>query len=590
MWLLEEGEQFDGRYRIRREIGSGGMGHVYAAFDEELRETVAIKIIRPDLVDDDELVERFKREVRIARQIHHPNVVRIFEFGRTKLRDKNLYYLTMELLAGKDLAAWMRGRPFSLSETIRIGVQICDALGEAHRVGVVHRDLKPANVFIDEHDRAKLMDFGISRLTTLSGLTRGSSFIGTPKYMSPEQVSGRAIDARSDLYSLGVVLFELATRKVPFEGQTPVEVALRHLQERPPTPRAWNRAIPAPLEQVILTCLEKEPAARYPSAAALREALQSAALDSEEETHSVPRSSAVPPEARAGSIPEVDDSTTGASTPWVHLSREEKLLPEDVPTTRRRKAREIPSRRRAVVMALGVLAILVVFGYGRLQHRPLDSPTPQTSSAPSKVPTSAEGPVEIDPQEEQEQARPLPESESGGSDASTPHDPPLRKAATSTATPAPPPAQQSVPPARVRIAANPGTQIFIDDRLAGTVPPVVRRELEPGRHRIRYVIPGYDEHEEVVDIAPGEEHRFAHHFRAFGLLRVVSRPYARVILDDEDLGFTPLNLEKVGAGPHRLILRRDGFRTVEEWVTVRPGQNNRFQFLLTPLLEKERRR
>ena len=555
MWILKPGDLFDQRYRIEREIGSGGMAYVYAVTDEELQDTVALKVIKPELVAEPELVERFKREVRIARQINHPNIVRIFEFGRTDLEGKIFYYLTMELLKGVDLGNWLMERgSIALNETVDIGIQLCDALGEAHGKGVIHRDIKPQNIFIDEGGRATLMDFGISRLATLTGLTRGSQLMGTPRYMSPEQVSGgkTELDHRSDLYSLGIVLYELCTRQVPFSGETPVEVAIRHIQEKPQPPRELNARIPETLEKIILNCLEKDPGSRYDSAKELAVALQETAQVLGVETQEIP------------SLRQNFEERE--TTPRFIKARATSVVKDDVRAMSLPPALS-PSRRHGVTirtkvkkrkwLAGGLIGVAVIAALGFLwMFASRDTPREPELGVEGSEPMPLEG-------TEQVGTSPQPSAE------------PESRSALETTSSTP-----LTGPIPVRISANPGTSIFVDGIAVGTVPPVVRYELAAGEHRIRYVIPDYDEFEETVNVSHGRDNRFSHRFPLFGVLRVVCRPYASVRLNGRDLGYTPVNLNKVREGEHRLVLHREGYETIEESVSVRPGQINLFRYSL----------
>jgi serine/threonine-protein kinase len=546
MWVLKTGDLFDKRYRIQREIGTGGMSFVYAAVDEELKETVALKIIRPELVYDDELVERFKREVRIARQILHPNIIRVFEFGRAEVEGKVFLYLTMELLTGVDLASWLKRRgAISLNEILEVSIQICDALSEAHRHGVIHRDVKPHNIFIDETGRATLVDFGISRLAHLPGLTDRNYVMGTPRYMSPEQVGGKdEIDHRSDIYSFGIVLYELCTQTVPFNGQTPVEVALRHIQEPPKPPRRINAGVPIHLETAIMTCLQKKPEARFSSADRLLNELKRIASQSR----------VAPPLAGKDQTDEKDEGQRDEES-----SRTSRR--PDWTMVRKRAAFVLAENKISVILlgglfSIGVVAVLVTF----LILSNVET-APETTSVPAEeTPTQSSLANEI---------------------------PPATSSMALPTEPSPAVADEEPPvvasgPASVVIAANPGTRIYLDDEYLGTVPPVVSLELDAGPYRLRYVIPEYDTYEETIDVLGGEKQSFSHHFAAFGLLRVTCRPEARVRLDGEDIGSTPLDIKRVREGEHRLVLYRDGYRTIEDNITIRVGRENLFRYALIP--------
>jgi beta-lactam-binding protein with PASTA domain/predicted Ser/Thr protein kinase len=254
---------FDGRYRVLRRLGSGGMANVYLAEDEELGRQVAIKILNDRHAADDQFVERFRREAKNAAGLSHPNIVQIYDRGEAE----GTYYIAMEYLEGQTLKelAVVR-RPVPIREAIAYARQILAALRFAHRKGIVHRDIKPHNALIDDDGRVKVTDFGIARAGPASQMTEAGSIIGTAQYLSPEQARGGAIDQRSDLYSVGVVLYELLTGTVPFTGDTPVEIAMKHLSSVPEPPSARRADIPRPLDQVVLRALAKDAEERYATA------------------------------------------------------------------------------------------------------------------------------------------------------------------------------------------------------------------------------------------------------------------------------------------------------------------------------------
>ncbi len=260
---LTRGTTFANRYDVIEEIGKGGMGKVFRAVDKTIDEEVAIKVLNPEIAGDQKMIERFRNELKMARKIAHKHVCRMYDFSQ----ERGTQFIIMEYVPGEDLRSLIkRIGQFTPGKTLLIAKQICEGLAEAHRLGIIHRDLKPQNIMIDREGNTRIMDFGIARTLKSRGLTEGDTVIGTPEYMSPEQVEGWDIDHRSDLYSLGAILFEMLTGRVPFEGETPFSIALKHKSEPPPDPRKINNQIPEGFSQLILHCLEKDRKKRFQSA------------------------------------------------------------------------------------------------------------------------------------------------------------------------------------------------------------------------------------------------------------------------------------------------------------------------------------
>jgi serine/threonine-protein kinase len=253
---------FDGRYMIVRKIGAGGMADVYLAEDQELGRRVAIKILNGRHANDAQFIERFRREAKNAAALNHPNIVSIYDRGEAE----DTYYIAMEYLDGRSLKELIVGRGAApVNVAVEYARQILSALRFAHRHGIVHRDIKPHNVLVDREGRVKVTDFGIARAGT-SQMTEAGSIVGTAQYLSPEQARGTEVDQRSDLYSLGIVLYELLTGQTPFDGDTPVEIAMKHLSATPRPPSQINRVVPRDLDMVVMRALAKDPGARYQSA------------------------------------------------------------------------------------------------------------------------------------------------------------------------------------------------------------------------------------------------------------------------------------------------------------------------------------
>ena len=255
---FDPGAVVDGRYRVLSRLGTGGMADVYLAEDQQLGRQVALKLLHRRFAEDPGFVERFRREAQSAASLQHPNVVSVFDRGAFD----GTYYIAMEYLPGRSLKQLIRQEaPLDPLRSIDLTVQILKAARFAHRRGVIHRDLKPHNVIVDDNDHAKVTDFGIARAGA-SDMTETGSIMGTAQYLSPEQAQGHAVSAPSDLYSVGIVLYEMLTGRVPFDAESAVTIALKHVSEGPIPPSQINSAVPSGLEQVVMWSLNKRPADR----------------------------------------------------------------------------------------------------------------------------------------------------------------------------------------------------------------------------------------------------------------------------------------------------------------------------------------
>ena len=260
---LTRGILFAERYEIIEALGKGGMGEVYRAEDKKTGEELALKLIKPEISADAKTIERFSNELKLAHKISHRNVCRMFHLSE----EKGTSYITMEYVPGEDLKSFLkRSRRLDIGTAISIGKQVCEGMAEAHGLGVVHRDLKPSNIMIDKDGNARIMDFGIARSLKTKRITGAGVMIGTPEYMSPEQVEAKEVDQRSDIYSLGVILYEMVTGRIPFQGETSLSIAMKQKSEMPKDPKEFNAQIPEDLSQAIMRCLEKDKENRYQSA------------------------------------------------------------------------------------------------------------------------------------------------------------------------------------------------------------------------------------------------------------------------------------------------------------------------------------
>src|SRR3954470_17617378 len=307
---VAEGTVVDGRYRILRRIGSGGMADVYSAQDSQLGRDVAIKLLHRRFSRDQEFVERFRREASAAAALQHPNVVSVFDRGEFD----GTYYIAMEFLPGKTLKEVIREEaPLDQLRAIDYAIQILHAAAFAHRRGVIHRDFKPHNVMVGPDGRLKVTDFGIARAGA-SEMTETGSIMGTAQYLSPEQAQGQRVGAPPDLYSIGVIMFEMLTGRVPFTGDSAVSIALKHVGEQPPRLAELRRDVHPRLEQAVGRALLKEPAQRYASADEFIGALHEArrAIVSGESGGTSTWVPAAPP-------PPAGHNPRGARWPWVAL-------------------------------------------------------------------------------------------------------------------------------------------------------------------------------------------------------------------------------------------------------------------------------
>jgi eukaryotic-like serine/threonine-protein kinase len=330
----------DGRYRILRRIGSGGMADVYCAEDSHLGRQVAIKVLHRRFAQDQEFVERFRREAKSAAGLNHPNVVGVFDRGE----HEGTYYIAMEFLTGRTLKDIVTAEaPLPQDQVIDIGTQILEAAGFAHRHGVIHRDFKPHNVIVDEQGHAKVTDFGIARAGA-SEMTETGSIMGTAQYLSPEQAQGHAVTATSDIYSIGVMLYEMLAGRLPFEGDSAVAVALKHLSEAPAPISQWRPDVHPALEAVVMAALAKDPAQRWQSAEDLAAALEAARAQIEAGHNGGQDTAAFAP------IPMPADDVTAATQPAGATAP--ALAAVSVP----REERE----RRWVWFTIGILTLALV--------------------------------------------------------------------------------------------------------------------------------------------------------------------------------------------------------------------------------------
>lgn len=272
------GQTIGGRYRIESLLGQGGMSAVYRGVDPNLRRTIAIKLIHPHLASDPEFVRRFEEEAAAVAALRHPNIIQVYDFNH----DDDTYYMVLEFVEGETLAARLQhlrtaNRRLPLDEALTLMATVSEAVHNAHERSLIHRDLKPANVMLDATGRPVLMDFGLAKIVGGSKQTATGAIMGTPAYISPEQVRGEKPDRRTDVYALGIMLFEVVSGQVPFDADSALTLMLKHVNEPPPDIRTLNPAVPERVAQLIEKAIAKDPADRFQTAHALAESLRRAA-------------------------------------------------------------------------------------------------------------------------------------------------------------------------------------------------------------------------------------------------------------------------------------------------------------------------
>jgi len=521
---LKPGTLFDERYEIVGPLGRGGMGMVYKAHDRTLDETVAIKILRPDFVEDPKMAERFRSEIKLARKVRHRNVCTIFDYGQ----DRGLLYISMELIEGVDLKRILRERgAMPPEEAYEVAIQMAEGLQAVHDAGIIHRDLKTPNIMRDAQGVARLMDFGVAKRHGAEGTaTATGHIVGTPEYMSPEQAQGQRVDFRSDVYALGVVIYEIFTGHVPFRGETPISTILKHLHDPPPLDGPQAGTIPAALKPVLRKALAKEPTYRYPSASALAEAL---------------RQARTPSRRQQPMATEVLESPT---------------LEQAI----RRPEAQARSHRRAwlgIVGGLAVASTVAVLQRHRPQYAPMAIPDGPSPAAPG----DAKGRVPIP-------ATPLPEAAPAATLSPVAAPPPATHAPSVAATTRPAPAPADGGRSLPALAPPPAHPAVASKRIGGLAaapapPPVTVATPVPAP--VATPVPAPTAAAQAEPPEPVGN----------GLLLVVARPWGNVRVDGAAVGTTPLDTIALKSGLHTVVIQHPSYEPIERKVTIRAGQTER---------------
>ncbi len=356
----------DGRYELREPIATGGMATVYKAWDTRVERIVAVKILRSLAKQDRRAIERFRREAHAAARLSHPNAVTIYDF----LEENGEHYLIMEYVEGVNLKQYLAQKgTLAPEEAVSITSQICSVLQIAHAQGFIHRDIKPQNIMIAKDGQAKLTDFGIVRVAEAAGLTNTGIVLGTADYLAPEQARGEALSPASDLYSLGVVLYEMLAGRPPFVGSSAVQVAMQHANNVPPPPSKYNPHIPKPLELVIKRVLQKEPQRRYPDAEAMRKALRESLKKSIDEGVTIPGSlPAVEPEGnRRATAPPREDiraARAGRAADNQPIYRAQSPAERLESSLERREPRQRSTRTTTILIVVVIFVLLGTLAVG----------------------------------------------------------------------------------------------------------------------------------------------------------------------------------------------------------------------------------
>jgi serine/threonine-protein kinase len=522
------------RYEILEQLGRGGMGLVYKAHDRQLDEMVVLKLLRSDLARAEGMAKRFRSEIKLARRVRHPNVCAIHEFGQ----DGDFCFITMELVEGVDLKREIRATgALPAGDAFHISVQLAAGLQAIHDGGIVHRDLKTANIMRDRHGRVRLMDFGIAKQvhSDSTGVTLTGQVIGTPEYMSPEQALGTPVDYRSDVYALGIVVFEIFTGRVPFQGETPIATLRKQVNDPPPLHGPEGARLPPRLLPVLARALAKDPDDRFASAAEMGEALEQARV----ETQSVPQTVIVPSPYRGGAAAAARAPAPLPETAVTPVpSRIRTAVGTAVPAS---TTAAVAHRRPGARAAAGIGAVLVgaaaaaalLFSRQTEPTVPLPAPTaaPPTTLAEATIGTLAAG-------------TPAPSAPPATS-------PPALHARARVSPGAPPPTtlrpappRPSAPPAR---AASPPVAVTPPTPTPAAVVPTPAPAPTP---------------------APGP---------APGRLQVLVRPWAEVSVDGRVVGTTPFRPVELPAGEHVIAFRHPDYKPFQRRVTVAAGQTTRVE-------------
>lgn len=523
-----------GRYEIIKTIGQGAMGLVYKARDPMIDRIVAIKTIRQDsnlfARDAEEVKGRFRREAQVAGKLSHPGIVTIYDVGE----EGGLFYIVMEYVEGETLDRIIDAKRLpDLDKSIDLMLQVCDAIGYAHKNGIIHRDIKPANVMIVDKKLVKVMDFGIARIAS-SDMTQTGKVIGTPNYMSPEQVMGVKVDHRTDIFSLGVALYELLTGEKAFPGESITTVIYRILHEDPISPRKLKLQLPSSLDYIVNKAISKDIEKRYQNVEEFTKDLKNY--------------------RNPASLPAGMDSAAQKASKKAEPEAEDTLSMSNIgPAPARAAKAEKKETQPAKSSNIGYLLIvalilIVVIGGGLVFFKKGQRSVREEKKAESPLP-EAKAP------ERAQVAEPV-------------------KAVEAAKTPEPVRERYGA----VNINARPRSEIFINGKSYGQTPNTISN-LTVGEHEIILKNNDFPPWKETVKVEENELTKISHNFvpkkeKEFGSLMINSKPWGIVYLNDREIGATPITIPKVPEGRHKIKVVREGFKELEMDIRVEPKKKN----------------
>ncbi len=522
-----------GRYEIIKTIGQGAMGLVYKAKDPAIDRTVAIKTIREDsnlfAKDAEEVKKRFKREAQVAGRLSHPGIVTIYDVGG----EGGLFYIVMEYVEGDTLDKIIDSKHLpDVDKTIDLMLQVCDAIGYAHKNGIIHRDIKPANIMIVDKRYVKVMDFGIARIAS-SDMTQVGKIMGTPNYMSPEQVMGAKVDNRTDIFSMGVILYELLTGEKAFPGESITTVIYRILHEHPTPPRSLRLQLPLSLDYIVSKSMSKEIEKRYQSMGEFAKDLRNyKSLEQPKELKTAK------PEA------EIED-TLSMSTMGNAPAAEKKAESKKPELAKPARQSEISKQSSTGYMIMGALILVIIVGAGLFYLKSRPSPVvkeEKKDTQPAAAPEKVESPKPVEPV-----------AEKYGS---------------------------------IMVRSKPKTRIFINGKPAGTTPNEITN-LPVGEYNVALKHDDFPEWVTQVSVEENKATEVGHSFikkevkkEGFGALMINAQPWGVVYLNDKEIGSTPITIPNVPEGLHRVRVVRDGFKELKVEVKVAPNKKNNLSLKL----------